>query len=111
MDPLQWWKVNSARFPRLAAVARKYLYIPATSVPYERVFSFAGHLVSKRRCSLSADMIDVLIFLHINAGLLKLAVSTEQRQMPALILAPAEDDEDGDGKKDMPPLPSLQALE
>jgi hypothetical protein len=28
MDPLDWWKINAGRFPRLAKMARDYLAIP-----------------------------------------------------------------------------------
>jgi hypothetical protein len=36
---------NEARFPVISKVARKYLAVPATSVPRERIFSAAGILV------------------------------------------------------------------
>ena len=36
-DPLQWWKVNANRYLVLIQLARKYLCIPATSVPSECV--------------------------------------------------------------------------
>lgn len=30
-SPLDWWRKNGGRFPRLAAMARDFLYIPGTS--------------------------------------------------------------------------------
>ena len=38
-DPLLWWRLNSDRFPHLAALARKHLAVPASSTPSERAFS------------------------------------------------------------------------
>ena len=63
---LQWWKKNGHFYPRLSILARKYLSVPASSVPSERVFSLAGHLVNKKRARLSKDNIDLIIFLHKN---------------------------------------------
>lgn len=45
----QWWKKNNIYYPRLSDLAKKYLGIPVPSVPAERVFSLAGHLVNKKR--------------------------------------------------------------
>ncbi|CAB5157817.1 unnamed protein product [Rhizophagus irregularis] len=39
IDLLQWWKANESQYPHLAAMARDYLAIPATSTPIERAFS------------------------------------------------------------------------
>ncbi len=52
-NPTAWWKENSSRFPNLAKLAKKYLCIPATSVPAERLFSTAGNIVTARRASLN----------------------------------------------------------
>ncbi|XP_064468660.1 zinc finger BED domain-containing protein 4-like [Ornithodoros turicata] len=42
-DPCRWWQtVGRFKYPMLARAALKYLAIPATSVPSERVFSNAG---------------------------------------------------------------------
>jgi len=65
-NPLAWWKSNGARYPRLAVLALKYLGIPATSVPSERIFSKAGEIVSRRRASLKPSTVDMLVFLSKN---------------------------------------------
>ena len=64
--PLQWWKDNARRFPRLAVIAQSLLCIPATSTPSERIFSKAGLTVSKLRTSLKPSNVDALIFLNKN---------------------------------------------
>ncbi|XP_073457240.1 E3 SUMO-protein ligase ZBED1-like [Aquarana catesbeiana] len=45
-DPLEWWKQHQPNFSRLSRLARKYLAIPATSAPSERVFSVGGGIVT-----------------------------------------------------------------
>lgn len=65
-DPLKWWKANASRYPHLVHLARKYLCIPATSVPSERVFSSAGHIVSKKRACLDPSSVNMLVFLAEN---------------------------------------------
>ena len=65
-NPLQWWKLNGGRYPRLTILALKYLGIPATSVSSERVFSKAGEIVSRRRASLIPSSVDMLVFLSKN---------------------------------------------
>jgi len=42
-NTLVWWKRNSILYPNLAALARKYLAIQATSASSERIFSSAAH--------------------------------------------------------------------
>ena len=37
IDPVKWWKTYSVQLPFLSLIARKYLCIPATSVPSESV--------------------------------------------------------------------------
>ena len=64
--PTLWWKENCSRYKYLAQLARKYLCIPATSVPSERLFSTAGNIVSAKRSCLDADNVAMLCFLHDN---------------------------------------------
>jgi hypothetical protein len=65
-DPLEWWSAREAGYPLLCVLVRKYVCIPASSTPPERVFSTAGNIVSKKRSRLSADNVDMLIFLNKN---------------------------------------------
>lgn len=51
-DPLHWWSANKSMYKRLYVLATKYLCIPATSVPSERLFSKAGELISAKRSCL-----------------------------------------------------------
>ena len=65
-NPLSWWQQNSFRFPKLQILARKYLCVPGSSVPSERLFSKAGQLVSERRSGLKSKNIDMMLFLNHN---------------------------------------------
>jgi len=76
-EPLCWWKVNAARYPKMNELAKQLLCIPATSVPSERIFSAAGHIVSKLRAALSPENVDALLFLRQNKSL----VSTTSGQV------------------------------
>lgn len=49
---IKYWQDNANIFPIISKLAEKFLCIPATSVPSERVFSDAGQIISNRRCSL-----------------------------------------------------------
>ncbi|XP_055035972.2 E3 SUMO-protein ligase ZBED1-like [Misgurnus anguillicaudatus] len=65
-DPINWWKDNTKRFKKLGHLAHRYLCVPATSVPAERVFSAAGLIVNRLRCRLSPEHVDMLVFLNKN---------------------------------------------
>ncbi|XP_022073035.2 E3 SUMO-protein ligase ZBED1-like [Acanthochromis polyacanthus] len=66
-DPLEWWKQHQPNFPSLSLLAKKYLSIPATSAPSERVFSVGGGIVTCNRACLKPEVVDRLIFLAKNA--------------------------------------------
>ncbi|XP_062340763.1 uncharacterized protein LOC134039030 [Osmerus eperlanus] len=52
-DPLVYWARNAVVFPHLYKLAMVHLAIPATSVPCERIFSKAGHVVDNKLNRLS----------------------------------------------------------
>ena len=65
--PIKWWKnEGSKKFPYLFQAAQKYLSMPATSVPSERVFSNAGNIITKQRSTLDKNIANMLITLHTN---------------------------------------------
>lgn len=61
-DPLKWWKEPETLFPALSHLAKKYLLVPATSSPSERVFSCSGIIVTCHRASLKLEVVDGLVF-------------------------------------------------
>jgi len=65
-DPVKFWKNHYSVLDPLTEMAFKYLCIPATSVPSERIFSKAGQIVSQQRNRLSPKHVDILIFLNKN---------------------------------------------
>lgn len=48
-DVLEWWKVNSTRYPRLSVMARDFLAVQATSVVPEELFCSKGDEIDKQR--------------------------------------------------------------
>ncbi len=63
-NPLDWWRLNSEFYPNIATLARRFLCIPATSAPSERVFSHAGLTIANDRARLLPELADDLVFLH-----------------------------------------------
>ncbi|XP_052413836.1 E3 SUMO-protein ligase ZBED1-like [Carassius gibelio] len=65
-DPLAWWGIHKVNFPHLSKLAEKYLCVPATSTPSERLFSTPGNVVTCQRASLKPNKVDMLVFLSKN---------------------------------------------
>ncbi|KAM0878925.1 hypothetical protein ACQ4PT_034568 [Festuca glaucescens] len=60
-DLLDWWKVNSLRYPVLAKMARRFLTIPASSVSSESTFSTSGRVLDDYRSSLKPVIVESLV--------------------------------------------------
>ena len=65
-DPLAWWRVYEISYTQLSTMARKYLCVPATSAPSERLFSTGGNIVTCTRSSLKPAKVIMLVFLAKN---------------------------------------------
>ncbi|KAJ4765394.1 BED zinc finger and hAT dimerization domain-containing protein [Rhynchospora pubera] len=60
-DALDWWRANSARFPRLSIMARDLLAVQSTSVEPDELFTSRGEDLLKRRyCLPFADVRPIL---------------------------------------------------
>ena len=106
-QPLKWWCANSDRFPHLSKLAKSVLCIPATSVPSERVFSAAGHIVSKLRAALSPENVDALIFLQQNGALRRNVSASVALSLPHSPVPPQLDEVLDEELADVPALPAL----
>ena len=62
VDIFIWWKDNQNRYKNLYRLVSRYLCIPATSCPSERIFSKAGEVISADRSRLSPQHANELIF-------------------------------------------------
>jgi len=62
-SPATWWAENAEKYPNVAAVARRLLAVPATSVASEWLFSKAVDIITKKRCHLESSKADRFVFL------------------------------------------------
>ncbi|KAL2079766.1 hypothetical protein ACEWY4_025510 [Coilia grayii] len=65
-NPLKWWSMHEGEYPLLSRQAKRYLCVPGTSVPAERIFSTAGDILTAKRNCLLPEHVDQLLFLHKN---------------------------------------------
>lgn len=69
-NPLVWWKDKSEQFPRLSILAQRFLSIPATSAPSERMFSLAGLTISNDKNRILPDNAEARVLLKHNMAVL-----------------------------------------
>ena len=70
-DPLAYWTDHKNVYPNLYVLAIKFLCMPATSVPSERVFSKCGEIVCKKRNRLKPSTVEKIVFLNKNIWLVQ----------------------------------------
>ena len=61
-DPYEWWKEDDKKYPNVFMLAKNKLFVPATSVPSERLFSKAGTIITDRRNRLKPSNTEKIIF-------------------------------------------------
>nr|CAH7715843.1 unnamed protein product [Callosobruchus chinensis] len=65
-NPPAFWSANKNLLPELFKMHQKYLSVPATYVPSERIFSKTGIITNSRRNRLSPKNLDQIVFLNTN---------------------------------------------
>nr|CAD1840604.1 unnamed protein product [Ananas comosus var. bracteatus] len=60
-DILNWWKVNSHKFPILSQMAKDILSVPITTVTSESTFSPGGRVLTDYRSSLATSTVEALV--------------------------------------------------
>ena len=66
-----FWLINKSKFPALATLAQKYLSIPASSGPVERLFSKSGYINRPHRSRLTAKNLEDTTLLSCNMDLMR----------------------------------------
>ena len=63
---MEWWSTNEGHFPNIAKMALKYLGIPASSTPSERVFLQLKIILDRKRWRMDADRLERILLLRCN---------------------------------------------
>jgi hypothetical protein len=61
-DPLEWWNRYQRAFPLLAKIAKKYLCISASSLPFYEAFTNYGQLVKEKKARLDIEVAAQILF-------------------------------------------------
>ncbi|KAK4844161.1 hypothetical protein QYF36_017182 [Acer negundo] len=103
-DVLEWWKVNSTRYPRLSVMARDFLAVQATSVTPEELFCSKGDQIDKQRLCMPHDSTQAVLCIRswIQGGIKLKYKSTEidyERLMELATAAAVDSSASGSEKK------------
>jgi hypothetical protein len=61
-NPFEWWRKKCRQYPSLAILAKKILFVPATSASVERLFSMLRSMIDNSRYALAASFVNDLTF-------------------------------------------------
>ncbi|KAL5457250.1 hypothetical protein EMCRGX_G034497 [Ephydatia muelleri] len=86
-DPLLWWRSHETYFPTIAKLARKYLCIPASTAPSERVFSTAKNILQKK----SLEEVRILEVVEIRSGNHSRSQSGNRNQLKTTVISTTAD--------------------
>ena len=57
---MNWWKVNSAKYPVISIMARDILAILVSTVAFESIFNIGGKVLDQYKSSLKFETTEVL---------------------------------------------------
>ena len=66
-DPMQFWRENQSRFPRLAVIAKQTFCTRGSTAAVERIFSIAGYVLSQRCTRITDDNFQNQLFANVNS--------------------------------------------
>jgi hAT family C-terminal dimerisation region len=73
VKPSAWWRwwasVGVQKFPRVALLALRYLYLDLSEVESERLYSTTGRVLESHRSSLKPEVVEALVLLKQNHAL------------------------------------------
>ena len=69
-NPLTWWKACACTYKYLTKLVKRTLSVAATSVPSERLFSYASNLISEKRSCLNPKYVSFLVGKFVAVSLL-----------------------------------------
>ena len=77
---LDFWKRHRELLPLLSRAAQSILAVPCSTSSVERVFSVAGNTVTNRRKSLTPKLVEQIVVMHSNKGLIDFKDFREERE-------------------------------